>query len=161
MIEFCSKKRMVFAIAVLAGLSFLIIILESSQLRSHQEEIQDIHETHPVLKEKLRPEDKCWTKEKYRVIEECDVCTQDEVTNHKPVVCAVAKNYKEKVKCDSGTEAYRSCDKINRLEERKFWIFELVCALTGGISASILFLRQKQLDHKMYQRLQRQIAAGV
>ena len=92
MIEFCSKKRMVFAIAVLAGLSFLIIILESSQLRSHQEEIQDIHETHPVLKEKLRPEDKCWTKEKYMVMEECDVCTQDEVTNHKPVVCAVAKS---------------------------------------------------------------------
>ena len=65
MIEFCSKKRMVFAIAALAGLSFLIIILESSQLRSHQEELQDIHETHPVLKEKLRPEDKCWMKEKF------------------------------------------------------------------------------------------------
>ena len=42
-------------------------------------------------------------------------------------------DYKEKVKCTSGTEAYRSCDKISRLEERKFWIFELVCALTGGI----------------------------
>ena len=92
MIESCSKKRMVFAIAVLAGLSFLIIILESSHLRSHQEEIQDIHETHPVLKEKLRPEDKCWTKEKYVVTEECDVCSPDEVTNHKPVVCAVAKS---------------------------------------------------------------------
>ena len=90
----------------------------------------------------------------------------------------ICSDYKEKVRCDSGTEAYRSCDKINRLEERKFWIFELVCALTGGVryrlqivknllnnffffSASIVFLRQKQLDHKMYQRLQRQIAAGV
>ena len=92
MIEFCSKKQMVFAIAILAGLSFLIIILESSQLRSHQEELQDIHETHPVLKEKLRPEDKCWTKEKYVVIEECDVCSPAEVTNHQPVVCAVAKS---------------------------------------------------------------------
>ena len=83
---------MVFAIAVLAGLSFLIIILESSHLRSHQEEFEDIHETHPVLKKKLKPEDKCWTKEKYTVIEECDVCTKEEVANHKPVVCAVAKS---------------------------------------------------------------------
>ena len=148
MIEFCSKKRMVFAIAALAGLSFLIIILESSQLRSHQEELQDIHETHPVLKEKLRPEDKCWMKEKFKVIEECDVCSPAEVTSI--VVCTVAKSihhfstkknlsllslldYKEKVECSSGTEAYRSCDKISRLEERKFWIFELVCALTGAV----------------------------
>ena len=90
MIEFCSKKRMVFAIAALAGLSFLIIILESSQLRSHQEELQDIHETHPVLKEKLRPEDKCWMKEKFQVIEECDVCSPAEVTTI--VVCTVAKS---------------------------------------------------------------------
>ena len=90
MIEFCSKKRMVFAIATLAGLSFLIIILESSQLRSHQEELQDIHETHPVLKEKLRPEDKCWTKEKFSVIEQCDVCSPEEVTTI--VVCTVAKS---------------------------------------------------------------------
>ena len=90
MIAFGSKKRMVFAIATLAGLSFLIIILESSQLRSHQEELQDIHETHPVLKEKLRPEDKCWTKEKFEVIETCDVCSPEEVTTI--VVCTVAKS---------------------------------------------------------------------
>jgi len=41
MIEFCSKKRMVVAIAALAGLSVLIIILESTHLRSHQDDIHD------------------------------------------------------------------------------------------------------------------------
>ena len=92
MIERCSKKQMVFAIAVLAGLSFLIIILESSQLRSKSEDFQDIHDTHPVLKEKLKDKDKCFTKENYEVIEECDVCTEEEVTNHNPVVCAVEKS---------------------------------------------------------------------
>ena len=50
---------------------------------------------------------------------------------------------------------------MTRIEERKFWIFEFVCALSGALSASIVFLRQKQLDHKMYQKIQRQIAAGV
>ena len=68
---------------------------------------------------------------------------------------------KEKVRCDSGKEAYKACDKVDRIEERNFWIFEFVCVLIGGISASIVFLRQKQLDHKMYQKIQRQIAAGV
>ena len=92
MIESCSKKRMILAIAVLAGLSFLIIILESSQLRSNSEEFQDIHDTHPVLKEKLKEKDKCWVKENYSVIEQCDVCSQEEVTNHVPVVCAVNKS---------------------------------------------------------------------
>ena len=62
-------------------------------------------------------------------------------------------DYKEKVKCQSGKEAYRACDKVGRIEDRKFWI--------GAVSASVVFLRQKQLDHKMYQRLQRQIASGA
>ena len=92
MIESCSKKRMVFAIAVLAGLSFLIIILESSQLKSNSEEFQDIHDTHPVLKEKLKDKDKCWTKENFVVIEPCEVCSEEEVNNIVPVVCAVEKS---------------------------------------------------------------------
>ena len=83
---------MIFAIAVLAGLSFLVIILESSQLRSNSEDFQDIHETHPVLKEKLKEKDKCWLKESYTVTEKCDVCSPEEVTSHNPVVCAVAKS---------------------------------------------------------------------
>ena len=70
-------------------------------------------------------------------------------------------DYKEKVKCQSGKEAYRACNKVGRIEDRKFWMFEFVCALIGAVSASVVFLRQKQLDHKMYQRLQRQIANGA
>eukprot|EP00092_Neocalanus_flemingeri_P001431 GFUD01001527.1.p1 GENE.GFUD01001527.1~~GFUD01001527.1.p1 ORF type:complete len:158 (+),score=28.81 GFUD01001527.1:97-570(+) len=157
MIELGSKKRMVVAIAALAGLSVFIIILESTQLRSHQD---DIHESHPLLKEKLKPEDKCWTTENYEIIEICEVCTKEEIFGHKPLVC-VARGNKEKVRCDSGKEAFRSCDKVTRIEEQKFWIFEFVCAVIGALSASVVFLRQKQLDHKMYQKIQRQIAAGV
>ena len=42
MLQLCSsKKRMVAAIALLAGLSILVVILESSQLRNHQEDIHD------------------------------------------------------------------------------------------------------------------------
>ena len=66
--------------------------LSKIELWSNNEEFNDIHDTHPVLKEKLKDKDKCFTKENYEVIEECEVCTEDEVTNHNPVVCAVEKS---------------------------------------------------------------------
>ena len=47
------------------------------------------------------------------------------------------------------------------MEERRFWTFEGVLSLLGVISALSVYIRQKQLDHRMYQRIQRQIAAGV
>jgi len=158
MLQLCnSKKRMVAAIALLAGLSFLVIILESSQLRNHQE---DIHESHPLLKKELTAAEKCWTTETYNVVTECDLCSKEEINSHMPVVC-VARGNKEKVKCASGKIAYRACDKVIWVEERKFWIFETVMCLLGGLSYAVVFLRQKQQDHKMYQKIQRQIAAGV
>lgn len=158
MLQLCSsKKRMVAAIALLAGLSILVVILESSQLRNHQE---DIHDSHPLLKKQLTAAEKCWTSEDFQVQEECDLCSKEEINTHKPVVC-VAKGNKEKVKCASGKIAYRACHKVKWVEERKFWIFETVMFLMGGVSYAVVFLRQKQQDHKMYQKIQRQIAAGV
>jgi len=158
MLQLCSsKKRMVAAIAVLATLSLLVVILESSQLRSHQE---DIHESHPLLKKQLTAAEKCWTTETFTVEAECDLCSKEEINAHLPVVC-VARGNKEKVKCASGKVAYRACDKVRWVEERKFWMFESVMALVAGVSYGLVFLRQKQQDHKMYQRIQKQIAAGV
>ena len=63
-------------------LSILIIILESRHL-SHIEDPRnssngfddDIHESHPVLKEKLSSDDKCWKKEPFEIVKECDLCT--------------------------------------------------------------------------------------
>lgn len=157
MIELCSKRKMLLAIVCLGLASVLIIILESKHLRAHE---VDIHESHPILKEKMRAEDKCWQNQEYSVIEKCHTCTKEEIFSHQPVVC-VANGYKEKVRCSTGNETYRACEKVEAIEERKFWIFETVVFFTGCASASMVFLRQKQLDHKMYQRIQRQIAAGV
>jgi len=148
---------MVAAVALLAGLSILVIILESSQLRSHQE---DIHESHPLLKKELTAAEKCWTSEEFTVEAECDLCSKTEINSHSPVVC-VARGNKEKVKCASGKVAYRACDKVRWVEKRKFLIFESAMLFISGISYALVFLRQKQHDHKMYQKIQRQIAAGV
>lgn len=54
-----------------------------------------------------------------------------------------------------------SCDRVTWLEERRFWTFEGILFLMGLVSALGVFVRQKQLDHKMYQRIQKQIAEGV
>ncbi len=36
---------------------------------------EDVHEVHPVLRQRLTPKDKCWQTEAYTVVEECDRCT--------------------------------------------------------------------------------------
>eukprot|EP00088_Acartia_fossae_P022313 TRINITY_DN23552_c0_g1_i1.p1 TRINITY_DN23552_c0_g1~~TRINITY_DN23552_c0_g1_i1.p1 ORF type:complete len:158 (-),score=14.11 TRINITY_DN23552_c0_g1_i1:261-734(-) len=157
MIERCSKRRMILAIALLGLASAIIIILESSHLRAHE---VDIHESHPILKE-IPLAEKCWTREEVSILEPCHHCTKEEILNHKPVVC-VAKGFKEKIKCEtSGNVTYRACHQVAWVEERRFWIFEAVMFVSGCISASFVFLRQKQLDHIVYKRIQKQIATGV
>ena len=54
-----------------------------------------------------------------------------------------------------------SCDRVEWVEERRFWTFEGLLVLFGFLSGLSVFVRQKQLDHRMYQRIQRQIASGV
>ena len=42
------------------------------------------------------------------------------------------------------------------MEERRFWTFEAAVCFFGVVSAISVFVRQKQLDHKMYKRIQKQ-----
>ncbi|XP_059082189.1 protein JTB-like isoform X2 [Tigriopus californicus] len=162
MIELCTKRRMILAIAILGGLSILVIILESRHLHTPDEaEAHDIHDHHPILKELLSPDDKCWKTEPFQVVEPCDLCSEIEIANKSPVVC-VAKGKKELVECTTAMKrTYRSCDVVPWIEERRFWTFEGLLSFFGFCSAMTVFVRQKQLDHRMYQRIQRQIAAGV
>ena len=53
-----------------------------------------------------------------------------------------------------------SCSVVPWLEERRFWTFEGVVSLFGLVSAAALFVRQKQLDHRMYKRIQKQMTAA-
>ena len=53
-----------------------------------------------------------------------------------------------------------SCDRVDWVEERRFWTFEGLLTLLGLASGLAVFIRQKQLDHRMYQRIQRQIASA-
>ena len=52
----------------------LVIILESRHLHT-PDETKDVHDHHPVLKEKLSPGDKCWQTEPFQIVKPCDLCT--------------------------------------------------------------------------------------
>ncbi len=58
-------------------------------------------------------------------------------------------------------KSFYSCDTVDWIEEQKFWTFEGLLTLLGVVSGAAVFIRQKQLDHRMYQRIQKQIASGV
>ncbi len=174
----------------------MIIIYESGQLHTPDE---DVHDLHPILKQKLSPGDKCWKTEEYQILQKCDLCSgnskldnclpfiyvanifaDEEIEKEDPLVC-VAKGKKELVECKkSGRQTYRrygfmlffgeilfkitffySCDTVDWIEEQKFWTFEGLLTLLGVVSGAAVFIRQKQLDHRMYQRIQKQIASGV
>lgn len=135
----------------------MVIILESRHLHT-PDETKDIHDHHPILKEKLSPGDKCWQTEPFQIVKACDLCTEAEHEKGEPVVCIV-KGQKELVECtNSMKRTYRSCDTVPWIEERRFWTFEGILSVLGFFSGLAVYVRQKQLDHKMYQRIQRQIA---
>ncbi|KAJ4434956.1 hypothetical protein ANN_23528, partial [Periplaneta americana] len=84
-----------------------------------------------------------------------------EITSKSNGVCVPTK-FKETLRCkSSGKVVSRSCDKVTWLEERNFWIFEGSMFLLGIISTTVVFARQKILDHRMLRRIQRQLASGV
>ncbi len=56
---------------------------------------------------------------------------------------------------------YRSCSRVTWLEERKFWTFEGSLTLMGILSGMAVYVRQKQLDHRTYQSIKKQLASGV
>lgn len=53
------------------------------------------------------------------------------------------------------------CDRVVWLDERHFWTFEAVVSAIGLVAGLATVARQKILDHRVVQRIQRQVAAGV
>ncbi|KAK8736831.1 hypothetical protein OTU49_004662 [Cherax quadricarinatus] len=155
MIESCSKKRMVIAIACLIGLSVLVLIVENelapNDTRPH---------THTTPHPNVTQREFCWIVEKMEELEECQPCTDLEIKSGSPAVCTSA-SYRQKVKCMKTGEVFRKCDRVMWLEERHFWTFEAVVGVVGFVAGLATMARQKILDHRVVQRIQRQVAAGV
>jgi len=144
---------MLFAIACLIGLSVVVLIMEA-------EMAPDDTRAHNHQEANLTKKDLCWKKEQIKESEECQPCSDIEIKSGSIKVCSFSK-YRQKVVCEKSGAVYRTCDKVVWLEEQHFWAFEGVMALVGIMSGLTTVIRQRTLDHKILQRIQRQLAAGV
>lgn len=154
MIELCNRKRMLIAIVVFGCLSVLVIILES-QLTSGNS-----HHLHQMTASNGNNTASCWTREHFTILDNCHVCSDFESKSSEFSVC-YKTGYKEKVNCEKEGEVFRSCERVVWIEERKFWTFEGCMLVAGVLSGLIVVYRQRQIDQRMIQRIQKQIAAGV
>ncbi|KAG0730364.1 Protein JTB [Chionoecetes opilio] len=136
-------------------LSVLVLIVENeltpSDTRPH---------THTTALPNTTLKEYCWMREEVKELEECQPCTAFETTSSNPSVCVSAK-YRQKIHCSKTGEVYRKCDRVMWLEERHFWTFEAMMAMVGMVAGFATMARQKILDHRIVQRIQRQVAAGV
>ncbi|KAK7789976.1 hypothetical protein R5R35_006808 [Gryllus longicercus] len=152
MIESCTQKRMLLAITILGGLTLLVLVLEShltaGNSRNHATAVKNVTSD-------------CILREEFSVVEPCHPCTDFEITSRSIGAC-LPSHFKEVLKCSkTGTTVVRSCDKVTWLEERNFWLFEGLMFALGLVSSTIVYARQKILDHRMLRRIQRQLASGV
>ncbi|XP_023236253.1 protein JTB-like [Centruroides sculpturatus] len=150
MIESCSFRRMVFVVASLVCSCLVVLVVESVLA--------------PSPDKYARPTDEldnssCWNNEKYSVTQNCRACNQFEKVSKHTLAC-LSTGYKEEITCEKSGTVYRSC-KVPWLEQRNFWLVEGTAAgmaLLGGLAVT---WRQKRLDRRTVERIQRQIAAGV
>lgn len=157
MIEFCTKRRMILAIAGLIIVSIVVLLVENHLSPSHS--VLDL--TNKALSGNASYH--CWEiADTAVVVEECKPCT---VFEQKTNLACRETGYSEKVKCTlkDGTETSlpRSCPKITWVEEKHYWLFEVLMALLGFGSYSVVHARQRRLDRLLLEKVNRQIATGV
>uniref|UniRef100_T1HFL2 Protein JTB n=1 Tax=Rhodnius prolixus TaxID=13249 RepID=T1HFL2_RHOPR len=159
MIEFCSKKRMLAGIILLGGLTVIVLVYESQW--AFEASNYNHFGNYSNLYKNLTDADFCWLNEEYSVVESCHPCSDFEVASKSNKAC-VQTQFKEAVKCHkTGKQVFRSCDKVQWIEEKKFWQFEVLVFVIALTSTASVFLRQRLLDQQHLKTLQRRLACSV
>ncbi|XP_037906318.1 protein JTB [Hermetia illucens] len=146
MLETCPKKRMVIGITCLAVVTFFVLIVESRWTIEERKAKQYIVENNTT----------CGLTEDWIVVKKCHPCTDFEIASKNPSACVHTHN-KEILRCKSGETVIRSCISAAWIDQRRFWIFECSMFVIGVISTAISFIRQKTLDRRTIQKIQRQL----
>ncbi|XP_060558628.1 uncharacterized protein LOC132736137 [Ruditapes philippinarum] len=149
MIEFCTRRRMVLAILVLFSLTVVTLIVEGRWSNNHK-----------IAEVNAENESSCGS-EPVKVIESCQQCSTLEI-NAGQVYC-LKTGYREQIQCGKGKHKEnvfkRSCKVDPWVEERKFWILELITCIVGIGTYGIVRHRQGILDQQLMEKVNRQIAA--
>lgn len=137
---------MAIAILILVSLSVITLIVEGMWSTNHK---------HLGIDENSEAMNVCKGDEK--IIKECHQCTNYDLKL--PAAFCQATGYREEIQCSDGTTKYRSCKVEPWVEERKFWIFQLITFVVGVCSYSMVRYRQSKLDRDLADKVNRQIAA--
>lgn len=149
MIEFCSRKRMVLVIIVLFSLTVLTLIVEGMWSSKHK-----LNEINSDKEESL-----CESSD-IQITASCRPClnTENTVDGSR----CQKTGFIEIVRCGKDNEMKsfkRSCKMDPWIEERKFWILEILTFVAGMTSFGVVKYRQRILDCQLTERVNKQIAA--
>lgn len=137
---------MALAILLLVSLSVITLIVEGMWSTNHK---------HLGIDENSEPKNVCKGEEK--IVKPCHQCTSYDMTLS-AAFCG-RTGYKEEIRCSDGTTVSRSCKVEPWVEERKFWIFQLITFIVGICSYSLVRYRQSKLDRDLADKVNKQIAA--
>ncbi|KAK6180425.1 hypothetical protein SNE40_012585 [Patella caerulea] len=152
MIEFCSKRRMLFVIAILTCLSIVTLFFENRW--SNQRILKEAKVAAAALM------NASCNPGVVTVLETCKICPREE--NKKELSFCRQTGYKEFVQCPDGKKIFRGCDLYLPANERKtFWIFEATWLIIAVVFYSIVRKRQKVLDNQAMDKINKQIASGL
>ena len=172
MIELLDSRRMIIVVVVLIVVCILVIIIEDSitdeplapmpkfPIDLADLKVKDKNKNNSIMlminDQNVRTASHCWLEEEFSVIKQCEPCNEFEKKSKQLIAC-VLTGYKETINCKSFGQVYRSCD----MTSRNFFIFQSFMIFISILSGIIVHKRQKFLDRKTFERIQRQIASGV
>ncbi|GAB6032413.1 hypothetical protein CHUAL_011050 [Chamberlinius hualienensis] len=151
MMEFCTAKRMVVLVIALIVVCIIFLGVENALTEDYRISAEMLN---------LTGREFCWKSENFSIKEECRECTDFEKKSGHSAACA-ATGFKELIICSKSGEIFRSCPRSTWIERRNFWLFESTMFALGLVSWTVVYFRHKQLDHRVLERIQKQIAAGV
>ncbi|KAH9489684.1 hypothetical protein Btru_056315 [Bulinus truncatus] len=134
----------------------MIFTIAALVLTSHWEYTRQLAQQEENIKSKVKKAASCPV---FTTLTRCQRCTKDELRTE--VDYCMSTGYKEFIHCEDGKEEKIWCDISPAVEESDFWKFQLCTLLLGLSSYTVVYLRQKKLDKKLMEKINKQIAAGV
>ena len=107
-----------------------------------------------IKSENLKTESKCWRYESFEVLSGCQRCPQIDNTSEELIACK-PNGFRQRIECKTIGTVYRWCDR----SEYHFWVFQSIMVLVSIISAFYVNKRQKFINRKTIERIERQIAS--
>ncbi|KAK7116832.1 uncharacterized protein [Littorina saxatilis] len=147
LLDVCNKKRM-----AAACLALVLVTLVTMTLRIHWSYTAQLEAQ--LLSHKTKANSSCG-KQEMTVLSSCQRCPREELRAEEAY--CMETGYKQWVKCADGRSLYNWCDITPAVEERQFWMFELMALVITGASYSVVFIRQRKNDQQLMDKIHRQI----